>query len=432
MESGKRQSINSPARPAPRETSCSETLLNDGDDDAQANSTEIDNHDMETGRDVSPSPRNLVGTKRHDEMRQEQLYLEYFHSAIITEELGLIKHLKRAHGKMIKAIQELIRVKGYRSADSGKEYRFKWTDNATYYLLKYCLEIGPFYGFEHLKRPSLTKLEQSSLISLKWSCVWYDLLMTLKFENSIIPTESQIKSKCRYLLDNAHPKLFAVTTGDERNPFSFTGVDKVDNILEMLTRLKNDAEQRKVEIQKLETDRQNNKRTLGQMLCSNSIPSVTEGLSNSDSEEPSSIDDINQPNSITMRRNKRTGRLLNFKEFAQYSLSNSALVGDLQETLKESIEAAAVEERKYKDKEQQRKDQELALKQKKLEISLQHNQHMLELELERQKREQFDHDAKKIDILVKMMDRAKSLEGDKSPSSEALQKLLHNFVSRYT
>lgn len=57
---------------------------------------------------------------------------------------------------------------------------------------------------------------------------------------------------------------------------------------------------------------------------------------------------------------------------------------------------------------------------------------MLELELERQKREQFDHDAKKIDTLVKMMDRAKSLEGDKSPSSEALQKLLHNFVSRYT
>ena len=171
MESGKRQSINSPARPAPRETSCSETLLNDGDDDAQANSTEIDNHDMETGRDVSPSPRNLVGTTSHDEMQQEQLYLEYFHSAIITEELGLIKHLKRAHGKMIKAIQELIRVKGYRSAGSGKEYRFKWTDNATYYLLKYCLEIGPFYGFEHLERPSLTKLEQSSLIPLKWNCV---------------------------------------------------------------------------------------------------------------------------------------------------------------------------------------------------------------------------------------------------------------------
>ncbi|KAM3159434.1 hypothetical protein ACU8KH_05519 [Lachancea thermotolerans] len=109
-----------------------------------------------------------------------------------------------------------------------------------------------------------------------------------------------------------------------------------------------------------------------------------------------------------MRRNKRTGRLLNSKEIAQYSLSNSALVGDLQETLKESIEAAAVEERKYKDKEQQQK----------------------ELELERQKREQFDHDAKKIDTLLKMMDRAKSLEGDKSPSSEALQKLLHNFVSR--
>ena len=126
--------------------------------------------------------------------------------------------------------------------------------------------------------------------------------MKLHFENSIIPTESQIKSKCRYLLDNAHPKLFA---GDEQNRFSFTGVDKVDNILEMLTRLKNDAEQRKVEIQKLEADRQNNKRTLDQTLYSNSIPSERESLSNFDSEESPPIYGINRRNSI-MRRNKRT------------------------------------------------------------------------------------------------------------------------------
>ena len=124
-----------------------------------------------------------------------------------------------------------------------------------------------------------------------------------------------------------------------------------------------------------------------------------------------------------MRRNKRTRRLL--KVIAKYSLSNSVLVGDLQESLKDSIEAALVEEKKYK-------DQELALKQKQLEMSLQRDQRMLELELERQKREQLDYDVKKIDAVTRMMDKAKSLEGDDSPSSKVLRKLVNDFISRYT
>ncbi|SCU95684.1 LAFA_0G01618g1_1 [Lachancea sp. 'fantastica'] len=369
---------------------------------------------------TSATAEYVASSTNHAAMEQSELYLEYFHSSIIREDLATIKNPRLSLDKMANAIRELIRVKGYRSSDHGKEFKFRWTDNSTYYLVKYCNEIGPFYGFERLKSPRVEKLERSSFISLKWSCILYDLLLSLQFENNIIPTEGQIKQRCRYLTDMAHPKLFAVTTGDERNPFSITGVDKIDDVLEQLCRLKNDSELSKAEYHKRVTDQRHNKRSVGQMLCSNSIPSVIESLVPLDSDEQSSIDDVNQPNTITVEKRNRSGKSLNSRDvasFAHYFSELSAPTRELQDSALRTIEATLSEERKREAKAQQQ--------------IIEFQQQQMEYSAQKEKREQFDHEAKKIKTVMEMTLMAQSLEKGNSSSTNAVKKMLQDFLAHY-
>lgn len=92
--------------------------------------------------------RHLAGTEPQIAMEQNELFLEYFHSTIITDEFSNIRDPKRANMKMAKAIRELIKNKKYKSLEDGKQYKFKWDNGSTFYLLKYCYEIGPFLGYE--------------------------------------------------------------------------------------------------------------------------------------------------------------------------------------------------------------------------------------------------------------------------------------------
>ncbi|SCU82806.1 LAFA_0D00166g1_1 [Lachancea sp. 'fantastica'] len=354
-------------------------------------------------------------------MEKSKPNVEYFHSAIITEDLATIRNPSLSQKRMADAIGELVSIKGYKSTDNGKEYTFRWTDKSTYYLVKYCNEIGPFYGFEGLKSPRVKKLERSSVISLKWSCILYDLLLSLEFENNIIPTESQIKQKCRDLTEYAHPRLFAVTSGDEKNPLPLTGADKIDNMVEQLCRLKNEAEVTKAEFHKRATDHRRNKRTAGQMLCSNSIPSVIESLVHLDSVEQSSMGDVNQSNTITVKKGRGSGKSLNSRNvalYAHYFSELSAPARELQESALQRIEATLSEERNRQAKAQQ---QEIEFQRQQLEYSAQ-----------KEKREQFDHEAKKIKTVMEMTLIAKSLEKENNSSNNAVKKMLQDFFARYT
>ncbi|CEP62245.1 uncharacterized protein LALA0_S05e01134g [Lachancea lanzarotensis] len=408
-------------------------------DDLQASLSEAGHHDDNGPLDTSET---LCGSTSHICMEQNEFALGHFHTAIINEDLAGIKSLQLAQAKMAQTIQELIHKRCYKSSDDGYDHRFRWTDDATFYLLKFCYDIGPFYGFESLKTCSSKKLEQSNLISLKWTCIWYDILMTLKFEDGRVPTELQPKTKCRYLLANAIPKLSVVTTGDERIPFSFTGVNKVDNMLEELCRLKLDAEARKVEVQKLDADQRNNKRTASQMLCPKGIPSIVQNKTFAESEVQSGIDGVNQ---FTSKRAQMRGVTPEVEEsdLMTYSITKHTLY--LCEKLAESIDRLFVENRNRKERSQQQKEREFALKQKEFELSIR----MYEVrrkreeekakreeerlsEEERSKSEQFDHYAKRTETIMKLVATSKILENDYPASSEAIQNVLQKFSSRYS
>ncbi|SCU94032.1 LAME_0F05842g1_1 [Lachancea meyersii CBS 8951] len=187
--------------------------------------------------------------------------LRFYHQEVLAQELSLIRDLKTAQLQITGAINELMREMDYKSADDDKKYKFKWSTVSTYNLLKYCYDIGPFYGFENGKDPSLRKLEQSSFISLKWGCVWYDVLRSADYSSQIVPTELQCKTRFKYLLEQAHSRLFI---GDIKKQFILTGVPRVDAILEKVTKLKYEAEERKTVLQKFEGQRA--KRSVSDMI----------------------------------------------------------------------------------------------------------------------------------------------------------------------
>ncbi|CEP61241.1 uncharacterized protein LALA0_S02e09912g [Lachancea lanzarotensis] len=187
--------------------------------------------------------------------------VRFWDQQILLQHLNTIRDLKTAQLQINAAINELMEEMDYKSADNDKKYKFKWSTASTYNLLKYCYEIGPFYGFENCNDPSLRKLEQSSFISLKWGCVWYDVLRSLDFPSQIVPTELQCKTRFKYLLEQAHSRLFI---GDIKKPFVLTGVPRVDSILEKVTKLKYEAEERKTLLQKFEGQRA--KRSVSDMI----------------------------------------------------------------------------------------------------------------------------------------------------------------------
>ncbi|SCU91492.1 LAFA_0F04082g1_1 [Lachancea sp. 'fantastica'] len=187
--------------------------------------------------------------------------LRFFHQEVLQQELNTIRDLKTAQLQIDAAISELMQELDYKSADDDKKYKFKWSTASTYNLLKYCFDIGPFYGFENGKDPSLRKLEQSSFISLKWGCVWYDVLRSAEFPSQVVPTELQCKTRFKYLLEQAHSRLFI---GDIKKQFILTGVPRVDAILEKVTKLKYEAEERKTLLQKFEGQRA--KRSVSDMI----------------------------------------------------------------------------------------------------------------------------------------------------------------------
>ncbi|CAR23192.1 KLTH0E03366p [Lachancea thermotolerans CBS 6340] len=227
--------------------------------------------------------------------------------------------------------------------------------------------------------------------------------MSIEFENHVISTEGQLKSRFKYLLECAYLKFFKVTTGDERNPFAFTGDDKVDNMLESLARLKNDAETRRSEIQKLEVERQRNRKNIGQAVCDYSMPIVEENLDASESESSlSAIDDVNKPNRRTIKRKRVLEPPWNLPllNHIRNSLPDTSLMADqLNLGLTNSI-AQAAEDRK-------RKDRELDTQQERLELDTQ--QERLELELQRQK---MDMKRQEVDLKLQEM-KLKSQEAQK-------------------
>ncbi|SCU92461.1 LAMI_0E10550g1_1 [Lachancea mirantina] len=236
------------------------------------------------GTDTEPTPAidpPLTDTAP-GRMEQRQLFLNHFHAAIIREELSTIRNPKAACSKLTKTMRKLIQANNYKSIEDGKEYKYKWNSISTYYLLKNCYEIGPFLGFENLRNNSSPKLEQSSLMSLKWCCVLYNLLMSMPFEDKIIPTEAQLKTRFKYLLDGAHAKIYTSTTGDKKIPFSMTGVDKIDRILEDLTRLKNKADKQRILLQKQEIERQNRKNSIGRTISNDGPPRLAKKIDDSD------------------------------------------------------------------------------------------------------------------------------------------------------
>ncbi|CUS22786.1 LAQU0S06e05974g1_1 [Lachancea quebecensis] len=333
----------------------------------QENPAEINPDDVGTQSGPLCHTRHLAGSGAQIAMEQNELFLEYFHCTIISDDLSTIRDPKRANMKMAKVIRELIKNKKYKSSEDGKNYKLKWDNSSTFYLLKYCYEIGPFLGYESLKSKALGKIEQSSLMSLKWSCIWFNLLLSIEFENYVISTKGQLKSRFKYLLECAHPKIFTVTTGDERNPFAFTGDEKANNMLESLARLKNDAEAPRSEIQKLEVERQINKRNVGWAICNNSITNVVENLDASESESSLSvIDDVNRPNRRRIKRKRAPEPPWNLplvNHIRNSPCETSLITDQLNLALTISI-TQSVEDMK-------RKDQELDIQQERLEMERQ-------------------------------------------------------------
>ncbi|SCU80535.1 LADA_0B08086g1_1 [Lachancea dasiensis] len=210
-------------------------------------------------------------TKIDPDGPQEELEppLQYYHQEVLVQELNTIRDLKGAQAQMVNAVNELLRAMGYRSADDDKKYKFKWSSVSTYNLLKYCYEIGPFYGFENGKDQTLRKLEQSSFISLKWVCVWYNVLRSVDFPSRVVPTELQCKTRFKYLLEQAHSRLFVE---EAKKDFILTGVPRLDLMLEKVTNLKYEAEERKADLQKFEGQRV--KRSAGEMLGDTTDPAL--------------------------------------------------------------------------------------------------------------------------------------------------------------
>ncbi|CEP62933.1 uncharacterized protein LALA0_S06e07250g [Lachancea lanzarotensis] len=387
MEEADRTSDNKPTRPIHSEIPSS--------DEVQTNSL------IEPGAHVKNRPsanaESSISSASHVALKQTKRDIEFFHSAIVSEDLATIRNPRLSQAKMADAIRELVRRRGYKSADHGKEYKFRWSDDSTYCLIKYCREIGPFYGFEHLKSPTVKKLERSSFISLKWSCILYDLLMSLEFEGNVVPTETQIKQRYRYLTESMHAKLIAVPTGHQRSSSSLTGAEKVDIMLKRLLKLKNDSEKSRTLLRNRAADQRTKKRTAGQMLCSSSNPCVIESIDHTDSEEKSSTDELRQP----VRRSNGS------RDFTSYAPSVSKVsepITEMHKLVQEIVQAVVIE-RKYREIDLQQKDVELAIRRQELELKVRDYRH----EKEMIKQQKFRFDAERLETLVKMMATAKSL-----------------------
>ncbi|CEP61940.1 uncharacterized protein LALA0_S04e04104g [Lachancea lanzarotensis] len=279
--------------------------------------------DVRPASPVVEHSTNSSNTTNENSSASGLLYEDNFHSLLVPSELSTIRHPKEAAAKLGIAIDELIRKNGYKTLDEGKEFRFRWDNTSAYYLAKNCLQIGPFLGFENLKPNSSSKLEPSSLISLKWCCIWYNLLLSIKFKDKRVPTESQLRTKFKYLMEIANTKINAITTGDERNPCAITGDDKTDEIIEDLMKLKNAADDRRTELPKLEMQRQSQKRALcyksqkrdlcnksqKRALCTNSLPQVAQNLEQTNSDSSfSPINDVKAPNVRTIIKRPRVNR----------------------------------------------------------------------------------------------------------------------------
>ncbi|SCV02028.1 LAMI_0G15280g1_1 [Lachancea mirantina] len=156
---------------------------------------------------------------------------------ISHEDLSKIRNFKQAQESILEDLHKLKEDGQLRTSDEDRKTKFKWTDETTLALLQNCFEIGPFYGFENIKLSSQRKLERSSLISLKWTCIYYNMVRCTKFENGIIPTELQLKNKLKYMLDLAMPKIF-----DETETFEVTGNPHIDSVLMGLARAKSEAD----------------------------------------------------------------------------------------------------------------------------------------------------------------------------------------------
>ncbi|CEP63524.1 uncharacterized protein LALA0_S08e04456g [Lachancea lanzarotensis] len=262
-----------------------------------------DSSQMENSTTILEQSSNTTADKSRD---GKQPYQQNYHKLIIPEELSTVRFPKRASAKLVQAIQQEIRKNDYKTSDDGKEFRFRWDNTATYFLAKYCCEIGPFLGFENLQPEPSFKLETSTLISLKWSCVLYNLLMSVKFKGNTVPTELQLKTRVKYLVDNANLKILAVTNGDKRNPCTLTGDDKTDELVNDLARLKNAADKRRTEIQTLVTQRQSNKRDVGSALCNYALPEVVQNAGSPESEKSSpATDDVNAIDVPTNAKRRR-------------------------------------------------------------------------------------------------------------------------------
>ncbi|SCU94572.1 LAFA_0F22628g1_1 [Lachancea sp. 'fantastica'] len=315
----------------------------------------------------------------HNSREQSQLYEQNYHSRIIPGELSSLRCPKSANSQIVKAMEEEIKRNHYKTSDDGKEFRFRWDNTSTYYLAKNCCEIGPFLGFENIKPEPSFKLETSSLISLKWSCVLYNLLMSIKFKGNIVPTELQLKTRVKYLVDSANNKIIAGTTGDEKNPCTITGDDKTDELIEDLAKLKNAADTRRTEIQKLDAQRQSYKRDIGKALCNNSLPQVMQDRQATDLERSfSATDDVNAPNMRTISKRRRVNGAASAL-LSDVENSNSSIHSELQQdhiTLLGHFETVL-------NSMNQAKQVEMALEKEK--IALEREKIALEMELEKEK-----------------------------------------------
>ncbi|CUS21535.1 LAQU0S03e04786g1_1 [Lachancea quebecensis] len=64
-------------------------------------------------------------------MKQNELFLEYFPSTIITESLSAIRDATRTNIKLARAIRELVKNRKNNSLDDGKQYYFERDGNST-------------------------------------------------------------------------------------------------------------------------------------------------------------------------------------------------------------------------------------------------------------------------------------------------------------
>lgn len=183
----------------------------------------------------------------------------------------------------------------------------------------------------------------------------------------------------------------------------------MDNMLESLARLKNDAETRRSEIQKLEVERQRNRKNIGQAVCNYSMPIVEENLDASESESSlSAIDDVNKPNRRTIKRKRVLEPPWNLPllNHIRSSLPDTSLMADqLNLGLTNSI-AQAAEDRKRKDRELDTQQERLELERQRQKMDMKRQ----EMDLKLQEMKLKSQEAQKLIQLLELAGKSDGVE----------------------